>query len=37
MSMQIYIDSKPKYYNFVERTPMLTEKDIMEMMSPSSD
>ncbi|MCD2530010.1 GFA family protein [Providencia huaxiensis] len=37
MSMQIYIDSKPQYYNFVERTPMLTEKDIMEMMSPSSD
>lgn len=37
MSMQIYIDSKPKYYNFVEKTPMLTEKDIMEMMSPSSD
>ncbi|MDX8000129.1 GFA family protein [Xenorhabdus sp. Reich] len=28
---QIYVDSKPKYYNFVEKTPMLTEQDIINL------
>ncbi|WP_339353447.1 GFA family protein [Xenorhabdus sp. Sc-CR9] len=28
---QIYVDSKPKYYNFVEKTPMLTEQDILNL------
>lgn len=37
MSMQIYVDSKPNYYNFIEKTPMLTEQDIMKMMGASSD
>ncbi|EKT58612.1 GFA family protein [Providencia sneebia] len=32
MTMQIFIENKPKYYNFVEKTPMLTEQDIMNMM-----
>lgn len=31
LSMQIYTDSKPAYYNFAEKTPMLTEQDIMAM------
>ncbi len=33
LTMQIYIDSKPHYYNFVEKTPMLTEQDIMNMFN----
>lgn len=37
MIMQIYVDSKPKFYNFVEKTPMLIEQDIMKMMGVSSD
>lgn len=37
MSMQIYIESKPKYYNFVEKTPMLTEQDIIKLMGGVSD
>ncbi|HEG4391910.1 TPA: GFA family protein [Morganella morganii] len=31
LSMQIYTDSKPAYYNFAEKTPMLTEQDILAM------
>lgn len=33
LTMQIYIDNKPHYYNFVEKTRMLTEKDIMNMFN----
>ncbi|WP_409076914.1 hypothetical protein [Proteus vulgaris] len=33
LTLQIYIDNKPHYYNFVEKTPMLTEKDIMDMFN----
>ncbi|EKT62165.1 GFA family protein [Providencia burhodogranariea] len=33
MSLQIFVDSKPKYYNFIEKTVMLTEQDIINMMS----
>ncbi|SFO02703.1 Uncharacterized conserved protein [Xenorhabdus japonica] len=28
---QIYVDSKPAYYNFVEKTPMLTKEDILNL------
>lgn len=31
LAMQIFVDSKPQYYNFVEKTPMLTAEDIMNM------
>ncbi|CAM3675158.1 GFA family protein [Xenorhabdus thuongxuanensis] len=31
LSRQIYVDSKPAYYNFVEKTPMLTKKDILNL------
>ncbi|REF28496.1 hypothetical protein BDD26_3412 [Xenorhabdus cabanillasii] len=31
LSTQIYVDSKPGYYNFVEKTPMLTEQDILNL------
>ncbi|MDC9615936.1 GFA family protein [Xenorhabdus khoisanae] len=31
LSRQIYVDSKPKYYNFVEKTPMLTKQDILNL------
>jgi hypothetical protein len=31
LSLQIYIDSKPAYYNFVEKTPMLTQEDILSL------
>ncbi|WP_425415210.1 GFA family protein, partial [Proteus myxofaciens] len=27
LTLQIYIDNKPHYYNFVEKTPMLTEQE----------
>lgn len=37
LAMQIYIDSKPKYYNFVEQTAMLTEQDILKMMGAPSN
>lgn len=37
LAMQIYIDSKPKYYNFVEQTAMLTEQDILKMMGAPSE
>ncbi|AMG66333.1 GFA family protein [Providencia stuartii] len=33
MAMQIFVESKPKYYNFIEKTPMLTEQDIMKLMA----
>ncbi|HEF8774707.1 GFA family protein [Providencia manganoxydans] len=33
LAMQIFVDSKPAYYNFVEKTPMLTEQDIISLMS----
>ncbi|PHM36427.1 GFA family protein [Xenorhabdus innexi] len=33
LSQQIFIDSKPGYYNFVEKTPMLTKQDILNMFS----
>ncbi len=29
----IYTDSKPAYYNFAEKTPMLTEQDILAMFA----
>ncbi|HGN0867073.1 TPA: GFA family protein [Providencia alcalifaciens] len=33
MGTQIYIDCKPNYYNFVEKTPMLTEQDILNLFT----
>ncbi|CBJ90648.1 Glutathione-dependent formaldehyde-activating, GFA [Xenorhabdus nematophila ATCC 19061] len=33
LSRQIYVDSKPKYYNFVEKTPMLTQQDILNLFN----
>ncbi|WP_319931151.1 GFA family protein [Xenorhabdus santafensis] len=30
LSRQVFVDRKPKYYNFVEKTPMLTEQDILK-------
>ena len=33
LCMQVYIDSKPTYYSFAEKTPMLTEQDIMKMIN----
>ncbi|MTC28852.1 GFA family protein [Providencia alcalifaciens] len=33
MGTQIYIDCKPNYYNFAEKTPMLTEQDILNLYS----
>ncbi|MCC8365880.1 GFA family protein [Xenorhabdus sp. PB61.4] len=33
LSNQIFIDSKPSYYNFVEKTPMLTKQDILNLFS----
>ncbi|CDG21682.1 Glutathione-dependent formaldehyde-activating, GFA [Xenorhabdus poinarii G6] len=31
LSRQIYVDSKPAYYNFVEDTPMLTQEDLLNL------
>jgi hypothetical protein len=36
MGTQIYIDCKPDYYNFVEKTPMLTEQDILNLFTNKS-
>lgn len=33
LTLQIYIDNKPHYYNFIEKMSMLTEKDIMDMLN----
>ncbi|WP_340610902.1 GFA family protein [Xenorhabdus bharatensis] len=33
LSNQVFIDSKPSYYNFVEKTPMLTKQDILNLFS----
>lgn len=30
---QIYVESKPDFYDFSQQTPMLTEKDILEQLS----
>ncbi len=37
LTIQFYTDSKPEYYNFVERTGMLTEQDIARNKRFSSD
>ncbi|WP_418321345.1 GFA family protein [Piscinibacter sakaiensis] len=34
MASQIYIDKKPDYYAFANRTPMLTEQQVIEQFSP---
>ncbi|CDH26713.1 Glutathione-dependent formaldehyde-activating,GFA (fragment) [Xenorhabdus bovienii str. kraussei Becker Underwood] len=31
LSNQVYVDSKPAYYNFVEKTPMLNKQDILNL------
>ena len=31
---QIYIDNKPSYYEFSNKTPMLTEQQVIEQFSP---
>ncbi|CAG9416998.1 GFA family protein [Providencia alcalifaciens] len=36
MGTQIYIDCKPNYYNFAEKTPMLTEQDILNLFANKS-
>lgn len=36
LTMQIYVDNKPNYYHFVEKTPMLTEQDILKMFNSES-
>jgi hypothetical protein len=34
---QIYVDSKPAYYDFANKTPMLTEKQVIEkFMAPDN-
>ncbi|ENX5421607.1 GFA family protein [Proteus mirabilis] len=33
--VQIYTDCKPNFYNFAEKTPMLTEQDILKMFTKS--
>lgn len=33
LTLQIYIDNKPHYYNFVEKTPMLTEQELIKMFN----
>ena len=33
LTMQIYTDCKPDYYHFAEKTPMLTEQDILAMFA----
>ncbi|MFJ5510001.1 GFA family protein [Pectobacterium jejuense] len=30
---QIYIDKKPSYYSLAEKTPMLTEQDVIDLYS----
>ncbi|CAK9885156.1 MAG: hypothetical protein XXXJIFNMEKO3_01548 [Candidatus Erwinia impunctatus] len=32
LATQIYVDSKPAYYSFREKTVMLTEQDIIKLM-----
>ncbi|MFT8209480.1 MAG: GFA family protein [Symbiopectobacterium sp.] len=32
---QIYVESKPGFYDFAQRTPMLTEQDILEQFNGS--
>ncbi|SUC35230.1 Uncharacterized conserved protein [Providencia rustigianii] len=36
MGTQIYIDCKPNYYNFVEKTIMLTEQDVLSLFNNNS-
>lgn len=31
LSNQVYVDSKPAYYNFFEKTPMLNKQDILNL------
>ncbi len=33
---QIYIESKPDFYDFVQQTPMLTEQDILDQFNSSN-
>ncbi|WP_318841326.1 GFA family protein [Pectobacterium brasiliense] len=33
MVTQIYIDNKPSYYSFAEKTPMLTEQEVIALYS----
>ncbi|MEI7311193.1 GFA family protein [Pectobacterium carotovorum] len=33
MVTQIYIDNKPSYYSFAEKTPMLTEQEVIALCS----
>lgn len=35
LATQIYIDKKPDYYSFSNRTPMLTEQQIVDQYGPS--
>ena len=35
LASQIYIDKKPDYYSFANRTPMLTEQRVIEQYSAS--
>ena len=38
LASQIYIDNKPGYYSFANKTPMLTEQQVVEQFaSPSGD
>lgn len=34
---EVYIDSKPDYYSFVEKTTQLTEAQVMEMFAAGQD
>ena len=33
-SMQVFIDKKPEFYNFTEKTEVLTEQQIFDMYAP---
>ena len=34
LASQIYVDKKPGYYDFANRTPMLTEQQVVEQFAP---
>ncbi|WP_336433066.1 GFA family protein [Providencia stuartii] len=33
LAMQIFVDSKPNYYHFIEIIPMLTEQNMIKLMN----
>ncbi|MBK6981555.1 MAG: GFA family protein [Betaproteobacteria bacterium] len=37
LASQIYIDNKPNYYSFANKTPLLTEQQVIEQFAPPGD